>query len=92
MFIVDECCEHLKFKANGPSLKTQKSVIGEYFQSPLISNNNYTAYTQKNGSHTIMFDLRHGWRVSIVISQKFEIVKLNDIFVRRFSTKFRHRI
>ena len=70
LFVVDECCEHLKFKANGQSLKTQKSVIGEYFQSPLISNNNYTAYTQKNGSHTIMFDLRHGWRVSIVIDQQ----------------------
>ena len=62
--LIDICCQQLELNASGPSLKTQKSAMGVYNQNVLISNDSYSVYTQQNGSHTIMFDVRHGWRVS----------------------------
>ena len=58
------CCQLVTLTASGPSRRTQKAALGKYHQNSSVSNNQYTAYLHKNGQYSIMYDLRHGWRVS----------------------------
>ena len=58
------CCQFLSLTATGTSLRTQKAALGKYHQNSSVSNNQYTAYLHQNGQYSIMYDLRHGWRVS----------------------------
>ena len=63
---VEGCCRKLELESRGTALTTQSSSMGIYYINASLSNNDYTAYIQNDGSHTIMFDLRHGWRVRYV--------------------------
>ena len=58
------CCQLVTLTASGPSRRTQKAALGKYHQNSSVSNNQYTAYLHQNGQYSIMYDLRHGWRVS----------------------------
>ena len=62
--IIDSCCQQIALVSRGAGLRTQKHSMGFYNKNNSISNNNHSAYIHVDGSHTIMFDLRHGWRVS----------------------------
>ena len=61
---IDSCCKQIALVSRGPGLSTQKTSMGFYNRNNSLSNNNHSAYIHVDGSHTIMFDLRHGWRVS----------------------------
>ena len=58
------CCQLVTLTASGPSRRTQKAALGKYHQNSSLSNNKFTAYLHQNRQYSIMYDVRHGWRVS----------------------------